>query len=180
MADVKKINRCKYSHIHLNGEYHCVEAGWEDDKVVTTTEDKCEGCKRFKSRYIEYPITVNNIDVDPINYNDSWHAKVGDLVAVRPCEEECNGKTFLGFYLGDLPLQSTVHFNEKEGLLKVGTMTNPAMFVPELNKIIWGCGSWWSEIKSEDDLKQITDEDIENTWYVKLAKALENTETKED
>ena len=51
-------------------------------------------------------------------------------------------------------------------------MTNPAMFVPELKKIIWGCGSWWSKIKSEGDLKQITDEDIKNTWYVKLVSQL--------
>ena len=168
----KKIRRCKYSYIHLNGEYHCVEAGWEDDKVVITTEDKCESCERFNSRYIEYPITVNNIDIDPINYKDSWHAKIGDLVAVRPCEEEYKGKTFLGFYLGDLPLGSTVHFNEKEGLLKVETFTNPALFVPALGKIVWGADSWWRKIKSEKDLKQITDEDIDNTWYVKLARQL--------
>lgn len=168
----KKIRRCKFSHIHLNGEYHCVEAGWEDDKVVITTEDKCERCEKFKSRYIEYPITVNKIDCEDIDYKDSWHAKVGALVAVRPCAEECKGKTYLGFYLGDLPLQNTVRFNEKEGVLKVGTLTNPAMFVPELNRIVWGCGSWWHEIKSEDDFKQISDKDINSQWYVQLAKAM--------
>ena len=114
---------------------------------------------------------MNKIETAPIKF-DSWGYKTGMPVAVRPCDEEYEGKTFLGFYLGDLPLQNTISFNEEKGILKVGTHNNPAMFVPEHGRIIWGCGSWWHEIKSEDDLKQITDEDIENTWYVKLAKSM--------
>lgn len=47
-------------------------------------------------------------------------------------------------------------------------MQNPGIFVPELREIVYGCGSWWREIKSVDELKAITDEDIENTWYVQL------------
>ena len=53
-------------------------------------------------------------------------------------------------------------------------MDNPAIFVPDLNKIIFGCASWWHKIKNIDEIKDITMEDIENTWYVKLAKKLEN------
>lgn len=176
----KKIERCKFSHHHLNNEIHCVQAGWEDDKVKTVNEAQCEACQNFKSRYIEYPITVSKIETTPIKYEDTWHAKIGQLVAVRPCGDEYGKKTYIGFYLGDLPLQSTVHFNEKEGLLKVGTMTNPAMFVPELNKIIWGCGSWWHTIDNEEQLKEISDEDINNVWYVQLAKAMSVKENKED
>lgn len=81
-------------------------------------------------------------------------------------------KTYLGFYLGDLPVQSTVRYNEKDGTLKVGTFSNPAMFVPELGKIIWGAGSFWKAIKSKDELEQITDDDVEKVWYVQLAKVL--------
>lgn len=44
------------------------------------------------------------------------------------------------------------------------------MFVPELGRIVWGCGSWWHKIKSEDDLRQITDDDIDKVCYVQLAK----------
>ena len=40
--------------------------------------------------------------------------------------------------------------------------------VPELKKIIYGCESWWHEISSADDFSGISDEDINNTWYVKL------------
>ena len=173
----KKIEKCKFSHLHLKGDYSCVQAGWEDDKVVPTDEAKCEACKLFKSRYIEFPLTINEIETDKISYDDSWHAKVGQLVAVRPCGDEYEKKTYIGFYLGDLPLAITHSFNEKTGILKAGTFDNPAMFVPELGKIIWGCGSWWHAIKNEEELREISDDDISNVWYVKLAKKLsESTE----
>ena len=173
----KKIEKCKFSHLHFKGDYSCVQAGWEDDKVVPTDEAKCEACKLFKSRYIEFPLTINEIETDKISYDDSWHAKVGQLVAVRPCGDEYEKKTYIGFYLGDLPLAITHSFNEKTGILKAGTFDNPAMFVPELGKIIWGCGSWWHVIKNEEELREISDDDISNVWYVKLAKKLsESTE----
>lgn len=119
MAEDKKIDRCKYAHHRFNGDISCIEAGMADDKVVPTDEAKCETCEKYKSRYIEYPITIDSIDVEPIN-TYSWRG-------------------------------------------------NPAMLVPQLNKIIYGCGSWWHRIKSEKELREITDGDINNTWYVKMA-----------
>ena len=142
MAEEKKtkLERCKYAHHHFKGDYSCVQAGWENDKVVPTDEAKCEACELFKSRYIEFPLTIEDIDVEPIK-TDSWHAKTGDFVAVRPCGDEYGGKTYFGIYLGDLPIQSLVSFNSESKTLKVSTMGNPAMLVPQLNKIIYGCGS---------------------------------------
>ena len=58
-------------------------------------------------------------------------------------------------------------------------MSNPAIYVPELRKIVFGCESWWGEIQSPDEIKDITDDDISNVWYVKLVKAMENPERKE-
>jgi len=166
-----KLERCKYAHHHFKGDHSCVQAGWENDKVVPTDEAKCEACELFKSRYIEFPLIIDAIDVEPIK-TDSWHAKTGDFVAVRPCGDEYGGKTYFGIYLGDLPIQSLVSFNSESKTLKVSTMGNPAMLVPQLNKIIYGCGSWWHKIKSEKDLREITDADINDTWYVKMAKQL--------
>lgn len=176
----KKIDRCRFSDYGRKDERICEFAGLSDDKIVQTDEAKCENCPNFKSRYIEFPITVNTLELAPLKYNDSWHCKVGTMVAVRPCGEEYGKKTYLGFYLGDLPIQMTARFNEKDGALKCGTLDNPAMFVPELGKIIWGCGSWWHEIKSEKDLEQITDADINNTWYVQLAKKLAERNKEEE
>ena len=74
MAQAKKIERCKYAFLHIKGDYHCVQAGWEDDKVAPTDEEKCENCSNFKSRYLEFPVTVNNIEHEKLKYNeDTWH-----------------------------------------------------------------------------------------------------------
>ena len=56
------------------------------------------------------------------------------------------------------------------------TIRNPAMFVPEIGKVIWGAGSWWKIINSVEEFREITNEDINNTWYVQLARAMEKKE----
>lgn len=64
MEDKAKIEKCKYSHPHFKNnsiEYHCVVDGWEDDKVRICKKGECESCQKFKSKYIEYPITVHEI-----------------------------------------------------------------------------------------------------------------------
>lgn len=97
----------------------------------------------------------------------------GDFVSVRPCDEECEGKTYLGVFLGNLALSMSIGYDAKTmTLFPQHTMHNPAMWVPELKRIVMGCGSWWGEIKNPEDLKNITNQDIENVWYVQALNAL--------
>lgn len=101
----------------------------------------------------------------------------GDWVAVRPCDEALKGKTFLGVYLGEFPLSVICGFDKADSKIAVGLgQLNPAIFVPDLNRVIYGCESWWGKINSPDDLKQITNQDIENIWYVRALKALSGQE----
>jgi len=93
--------------------------------------------------------------------------KMGALVKVRPCGEEYGNKTYLGFLIGEIALGSSITTIDDKIQLNFSSY-NPAMFVPELKKVIYGAGSWWSEIESEEELKEITNDDIENVWYVKL------------
>lgn len=99
----------------------------------------------------------------------------GKPVRVRPCGKEYKDKTFFGILIGDVPL-SVSHKIDDQGIVTAArSMYNPAIFVPELNKIIYGIESWWGEIKSEEELnKLITDELIDNVWYVKLLKGMYN------
>lgn len=167
--ELTRIERCRHAHHSWkDGKIHCIKK-----EGAEVTNDICEKCETFKSKYIEFPLTINGIDAQPIK-TDSLHCQTGALVAVQPCEEEYQGKTFLGFFLGELPLSIIHSFNQETGILCAYSHRNPAMFVPELGKIIWGCASWWSEIKSKEDFKEITDNDIENTWYVQLAKKLKD------
>lgn len=61
--------------------------GYEDDEIHTCTEEECEQCKKYDSRYIEYPLTIKGIENRPIEKCGFGHT-VGCLVAVRPCGEE--------------------------------------------------------------------------------------------
>lgn len=95
----------------------------------------------------------------------------GKFVKVRPCGEKYGNKTFLGIMIGDGALSSSISIDE-DSILCSWSFYNPAILVPELGEVIYGCGSWWGAIKSEEDLKSITDLDIENIWYVKALKQL--------
>jgi len=55
-----------------------------------------------------------------------------------------------------------------------------AIFVPELGEIIYGYASWWGHINSVDEIKDISDDDIDNVWYVQMLKAMETKEVDED
>ncbi len=129
-------------------------------------------CDDFKNQWLDYPFVCNDIKTDEIDYNKCLFHKIGALVKIRPCGDEYKNKTYLGFYLGDLPTQIVSSLNSKTSVLKISTMTNPAIFVPELKKIVFGYESWWGEIKDEKELKEITSDDIDNVWYVKLLKAM--------
>lgn len=168
-----KIERCKYALVPLEsllaGKPKCVCTLNPKFGEPEVDEETCEACGFFQSKYIEYPITVSEIEND-FGDNFSLGHEIGCLVAVRPCGEEYGNKTFCGFLLGDLPIYNHITFNSETGELHVFPHRNPAIFVPELKKIVYGCESWWHEITSVEELKDISDSDIDNTWYVQLLK----------
>ncbi len=117
----------------------------------------------------KYPMEISGIKViPPSNINT---AKTGLLVKIRPIADAYGQKTYLGIYLGDIPVEAIVGLYTKTNILSILSHANPAIFVPELKKVIFGYESWWGEIESVKDLEEISDGDIEDIWYVKLLKA---------
>jgi hypothetical protein len=97
----------------------------------------------------------------------------GRFVSVRPCAKEHKGKTFLGIMIGDIARSAIVHYRRDARTLALSPfMHNPAIFVPALGEIIFGCASWWGVIESEEHLRTITDEDINSVWYVQALRSL--------
>lgn len=142
------------------------------------SDEDCNKCQNFESRYIEYPITVENIDVVSFQYNAGLRNQdVGKPVRIRPCDEEYEGKTFLGIFLGELPLYNSVCLN-KSNVLTVRPVGNPAIFVPELNKIIFGAESWWQIVKNPAEVGEISDETIQNQWYVQMLRDMSRKQDK--
>jgi hypothetical protein len=124
---------------------------------------------------IKYPITINKIEIsEEHNYkSQGLGVKCGDLVKIRPCDSlpKNKGKTYLGIFIGDIAPRAMASYHEKEQkLLITPGIHNPAIFIPEINKVVFGYESWWSKIKDESELKDITDNDIATTWYVRAMK----------
>jgi len=166
MEKLKKCERCnQYYYDFSLGSYKCES---EIPQFPIKDESVCE---RYDSKFIEYPLTIEGIDnhFDNSRGLRSLH-KCGKLVRISPCGEKYKGKTYLGILLGDIPIGAHISFNKTSRILKVHPHTNPGIFVPELKKIIYGCESWWGEIEKPEDLQEITNEEIENTWYVQILK----------
>jgi len=110
---------------------------------------------------------------DPIKTDLIFGGKCGDAVKIRPCGEEYENKTYFGILIGDVAL-SIGHSIDKDGTVTAKReMYNPGILIPELGEVVYGCGSWWSKIESKEELdKLITDETIQNVWYVKLLKQM--------
>ena len=127
-------------------------------------------------RHIEYPISVYGITYGEGKGVDHSRRHVGSFVSIRPCDKEFEGKTFLGIYIGDVALSVAALFHPSTGMLQVReSMHNPAIWVPNLKRVIFGAESWWGVIKSPDDLRKITDKDINDVWYVQALKSLEGS-----
>lgn len=164
-------NRCKTLKEELNkngySDSNISKKNWEIEFKI---KDNLV-CDKYSSRYIEYPLEVSKINKN--NNKGSYRdGQIGKFVMIRPCGEEYEGKTFLGLYLGELPIDSNISHNPDTKELNISFLNNPAIFVFDLNKIIYGMESWWGVISNELDFKQITDIDIENVWYVKALKQL--------
>lgn len=165
------MNRCEV--LKNNEEFQKIMNGKSD--ILADYEFKNNFiCDSYKSRYIEYPIEVSkiNTNADKDEYRDS---RTGNFAKIRPCGEEYEGKTYLGLYLGEMPVGHRISHNPDTNELNVSFSTNPGIFVFDLNKIVYGMESWWGIIKNEDDLKEITESDINSVWYVKALKKLSNS-----
>jgi len=66
---------------------------------------------------------------------------------------------------------SSISITNNKIQLKWG-MYNPAIYIPKIGKVIYGMESWWKVINNKEELKDITDNDINNVWYVQALKIL--------
>lgn len=124
----------------------------------------------------QFPLEISEVKTKGFGIKKGIGADMGDWVAVRPCAKECEGKTFLGIYLGDIAIGATSFVEKATQALVVVPHSNPAIYIPDLKRVVFGCESWWGKIDSPEDLQQITDQDIQNIWYVKALKEMSEKE----
>ena len=131
--------------------------------------------KEPRVRMFDDPMTVTGFstyDTPSWRGNPLFGGSCGDMVAVRPVNDRYGGRTYLGILMGEIAQTISVRIT-KEGLIQADpTMHNPAMFVPDLGEMIFGHSSWWGVIADESQLRDITDADVENVWYVKALRQI--------
>lgn len=124
----------------------------------------------------QFPIEVHGITwSDEPMLMPALFAQGVTWVAVRPVSsKDSDGKrTLLGFLLGDLARGASARFDRESGVISIApSMHNPAIWVPDLGRIVMGCESWWGAIKDPEDLRKITDADINDAWYVRALRDL--------
>lgn len=167
------LNRCETLKEELNKNGFSDRNGSKKNWEVEYKVKYSFICDKYKSMYIEYPIEVSKINTEN-NKGGYRGSSVGKFAMIRPCGEEYENKTYLGLYLGELPINHHISHDPDTKELNVSFMNNPAIFVFDLNKIIFGMESWWGIINNELDFKEITNLDIDNIWYVKALKELSN------
>lgn len=84
-----------------------------------------------------------------------------------PFREKIRKQKIFGHFFGKLAVDEVCRFDKETKELEIIPYTNPAIFVPELRKIIFGCESWWTKINSVEELEETTDKKITSTWYVR-------------
>lgn len=96
-------------------------------------------------------------------------AQCGTPVKIRSCKKEHGDKTYFGILIGDIPRTISHRIDSEGNLIASLSLYNPAIFVPELNDIVFGMEAWWTPIDDEKELDgMITDEAVQNIWYVKI------------
>jgi hypothetical protein len=129
-----------------------------------------------------FKVTINGTEAKTFEIDECCikQPPKAKLVRVNPCSDNPENKTYLGFYLGRAPIDTSLFFDKKENRLSVVHHNNPVIFIPELGKCVYGINSWWGEIKSPEELSAITKDEINNTWYVKMLKDLLEDENVEN
>lgn len=128
-----------------------------------------DGFCPFESRYIETPLSIlNGIYLQDLEYSKRGLHSQEDVGKFAKCMVCSDKKTYLGIYLGEFPQSISISYKREDQTMDVGPgFYNPAIWVMQLNRIVWGSESYWGIIEKPEDLKAITSEDVNSIWYVK-------------
>lgn len=92
----------------------------------------------------------------------------GRLVRCRPLHRKYSGQTFLGIYIGDLPVVMSAHVEDHHTIAVEFSDRpqdySPAFFIPQLKCVMLNCQLWWSWLDDpSSDIPPITDEEIDKS-----------------
>lgn len=166
-----KQDTCLHHHINLKDaktiEHLCNQSDTLEGPFETIeNKETCEKCPRYKNRFIEFPLTIDQLDIQSIEPSTLYADRIGSPCAIRLAGND--PKTYIGIFLGELPYQIHASVFIQNNTLSCYPLYNPAILVPELKRIVYGYESWWKTLESPEDFKEITGADIQSQWYVQM------------
>lgn len=121
------------------------------------------------------PIDVHGITAgDDEPYSEGYgRQRCGTWVRVRPAGAEV---TYLGVMLGKIATATSAEYHPESGVLHVRQSThNPAIYVPDLGRVVFGEGSFWSVIESPAEIRAIGDKAVGGVFYVRALRSIAGT-----
>ncbi len=161
--------------------HQCHGSGWDELERVFLGEfpgpvRACDGCCGIGTVADVYPMVITKIATDARATRILMpHRKKTSWVAVKQVGDD--DRTYLGVLLGNLAQWVQASRDECGVLSLFPCGHNPAMFVPDLGKVVMGCESWWRSLTKPEDLRCITDQDIGGAWYVRALTELSRDAT---
>ena len=117
-----------------------------------------------KMDVLQFLVRISNIKdyrfADTPTFRNSERS--GWLTRIRPADSE---KTYRGIYIGEIAQSCYADVSDEAITLRQRDYV-PTIFVPDLNKTLLGTESCWSFV-DEPKVQPITDQEIENRWYVR-------------
>lgn len=163
----RRIDQCKFSLVTLGDMarmqiIHCCK---KDPTLRTITEQDCQSCELYKSMYIQYPIQVSDIrNDDPTAQDGLRQYAAGQIVMVKPCQDEYKGQYMPGILLGELPWSVSSQYDEDTHVLRNRIVKNPAIWVPAMGRIVYGAECWWAKMTDLRELDKATTIDQDVAW----------------
>lgn len=171
----KCLKKKRFDELLKNADKNLIELKWKERYLLEKEATECinngKDCEEYDCKYITYPLEIQNIDNMQRLLKDK-NLKP-ELVKIRPCNKKYNNKTFLGILIDyDFPINSSFLYSKESKTLTLIMEGNPGIYVPELNEIMFGYESFWQKINNIEEISDITDETIDDLWYIKLLKEL--------
>ena len=99
MSGKERQQTCRYCRRQYIGkkEIQCLV---EETPRSISAED-CEKCQKYRSKYIQFPISISGIENQQIPTEPEGICR---WVRIRPCSSKFEDRTYLGIFLGTLPI----------------------------------------------------------------------------
>ena len=167
---------CRFCQLDMDlssGKLQVIKKCLKDPAVVKQVSDEdCRSCPHFKSKYIQYPITVTRIEnEEPSKMETLARYRPGEVVIVELAtdDHQLQKKKLTGILLGEMPLFLSSSYNEQSGVLTNRLIPNPAILVPSLHKVVYGAECWWEFVDDPKFLDKL-DSDQDIAWLVSYMK----------